>query len=808
MNGIQARGYRTIDNGKQKTFRNCLEAISNCLELRQLRITRIWGHWRIFGKELKLKFETPGHIQVEIIRRCPQLRDLTWHTPKSNPVPITDVVEMFKTHCPLVEQLTLIVRFWSDQDISQILDSCGQLTSFNLFPGEYWTASSLDKTSKSLVRHFSSLRELKVYDVKLTSKAIQNIMTKCPKLRVLKGAKIEASDILGISKGEEVIGQATRIQHQLQDWTCTNLRYLDVFICGLEEKPREWHQRVFEQLSRLTRLEKLSVGEYSSFVESRDGLDLRLEAGLGALKSLKQLQELRFPGLQQKMGERDALAAGKSMDLHDIRMAVAPFLSSSDLAVAVLVCKSWNASFIPLLYSTIQWRDGDRELPDKSGILKNVSHIRHLGIFSEPPTMFSDNCTNLRSLYISIGAWEQDYSCSRIKTILQNNPGIKSITMSSTRTSIHRTNGYGMQNIFRNCSEVVSSFLGLEELRIIRYGLDPSTMDFIFDTAVRLERLSLKGSGYTSGSLEKWPCFPTLKELNLDLETPSHILIEIIRRCPKLRVLDWNPPKNQAVPIIDVVDIFKTHCPLIEELTLTARFLSDEDISEILDNCGQLTSLTLLHGEDWILSLDRTSESLARHFSSLRELEVSSVNKLTSETIQDIMTNCPNLRSLKGGRIEASDILDISKYEEIIYQATRMQPRPQDWTCTNLQHLEVFICGLEDKPLEWHRRVFEQLSRLTRLEKLYIGDISSFTEYRGGLDLRLEAGLGALKSLRQLKELRFWGLWQKMREGDVKWMLDTWPRLRVIDGRVHHDDEQQSKLRGILSQAGVKVPFL
>ncbi|KAI8349958.1 hypothetical protein B0O80DRAFT_135149 [Mortierella sp. GBAus27b] len=492
------------------------------------------------------------------------------------------------------------------------------------------------------------------------------------------------------------------------------------------------------------------------------------------------------------------------MDLYDI---VAPFLSTSDLAAAALVCKSWNISFTPFLYFSIEWSDlniGKRL--DQDAVLRNASHIRHLGIFTDPPTMFSTHCTRLQSLNIGIGGWlgEVD-NLFCMATLVENNPAITSITLNGMNGA--RYDDQDQDTSFNTFLMILLSCSGLRTLHITSFGLDRASMDSIFDTAVRLERLTLLGSGDAVMSLEKWPCFPALKELKIDLKTPSHNQIEVIRRCPQLRVLDWYPPKDEEISIADVADVFKTHCPLIEELTLVIWSWSDQDISEILDNCGQLTSFTLVFVGSWTpLSLDRTSVSLSRHFSSLRKLEVP-ITELPNNTMQDIMANCPNLRSLKGGRLMASDILDISKDKQVMDQAASLQqPHPQDWICTNLQHLEVFIGGLEDKPLEWHQRVFEQLSRLTRLEKLHIGGILSYKEDRGGLDLRLEAGLGALKSLRQLQELRFGGLWQEMSEGDVKWMLDTWPRLREVDGKVHHDRHERFKLRGILSQAGVQVP--
>ncbi|KAI8345605.1 hypothetical protein B0O80DRAFT_472576 [Mortierella sp. GBAus27b] len=485
------------------------------------------------------------------------------------------------------------------------------------------------------------------------------------------------------------------------------------------------------------------------------------------------------------------------MDLQDIRHAVASFLSNSDLAAAALVCRSWNASFIPFLYSNVEWEDFDYERgPGKDGVERNACYIRHLILLSDPPTMFSENCTRLLSLNVGIRMWTID-SYSRIMLIVQNNPGIKSITMTDSKGPEHMVASYERRMMpFRDCLKAILSCSELKAMSITRYGLDSISMGFIFEIAARLECLTLQGSGYTGESLERWPCFPSLMKLKLGMEAPGQFQIGFIRRCPQLKVLNWYCTESNPVPITDVVDTFKIYCPLIEELALAHCFWSDQHISWILDNCGQLTSFTLSTGT--ITSLNRTSESLARHFSSLQELDV---YNLTSKVIQNIMTSCPTLRSLRGAKLEASDILG-----ETTDQATSMQPQPRDWICIKLQRLEFFICGLGDKPLEWNRTVLEGLSRLTKLEVLSVGDPSGPMESRDGLDLRLEAGLGILESLKQLKELSFWGLWQEMDERDVTWMSDAWPKLELVEGRLHTDRDQRPRLSAILSRTGVFVP--
>lgn len=84
------------------------------------------------------------------------------------------------------------------------------------------------------------------------------------------------------------------------------------------------------------------------------------------------------------------------MDLPEIRAAVGCFLSDSDLTAAALVCKSWNNSFHPILYSAIQW--GYHSQPTVDVVIANADYIRHLDLFGSHDYIFPGNCTMLESL--------------------------------------------------------------------------------------------------------------------------------------------------------------------------------------------------------------------------------------------------------------------------------------------------------------------------------------------------------------------------------------------------------------------------
>lgn len=57
------------------------------------------------------------------------------------------------------------------------------------------------------------------------------------------------------------------------------------------------------------------------------------------------------------------------------------------------------------------------------------------------------------------------------------------------------------------------------------------------------------------------------------------------------------------------------------------------------------------------------------------------------------------------------------------------------------------------------------------------------------LKFRLQDGLALLKNLQALKELDLSLTDQELQEIDVRWMMEHWPRLRVLKGNLHSDQE-------------------
>ncbi|KAI8350042.1 hypothetical protein B0O80DRAFT_136231 [Mortierella sp. GBAus27b] len=369
------------------------------------------------------------------------------------------------------------------------------------------------------------------------------------------------------------------------------------------------------------------------------------------------------------------------MDLPEIRTIVAIYLSKSDLCMAIRVCKSWQASFGPELYSAIDLSSRTEKKPHKEAVINNAGFIRKL------------------------------------------------------------------------CLGVIN---------------DVAEIDYL----------------HTDKELR----FPGVTKLFMEVGSlvSAECQFEILRKCPQLKDLRWSCFRHNSYRASDICGLFKTSCPFVESLNLSGISMADEHISQILDHCYRVTHLTF----PWCKFGELAFRSLTRHFGYLK---VASLRKsgITSKMTQGILAHCPTLTKICGAALDARDIID------------GMEDHSGGWICTRLETLNLFICGLGGKPLEWHRKVFQQLSRMHKLG--FIINTSEKSAPRETLEFRVEAGLDLLSSLKEMKVLSIRGSQQQMREQDVRWMLKEWPDLDMVCGTMNGHRKTRQALHKILIEQGVQV---
>ncbi|KAF8953838.1 hypothetical protein BGZ46_003129, partial [Entomortierella lignicola] len=309
-------GHFELDSESTELFFDACQRLED-LSLRSTKFSTLnsFNRWKKFSSMKSLSFNYVNNMtpeqQLEIIKRCPQIKTLCWsHMPARL---VTELCKVLTQDCPLLEELGLEEWNLSDEDCSRIIDNSVGLTDILMSASNFGP-----KALSSCSRYFSTLTGLDVSGCdKFTSSMAQHVMTSCHHLRKFEAYILNAQDILGVveetqeyeeedsESSQTLITTVTALQPQQKDWVCLDLRSLSLFIGGFEGKPRDWQRRVLHQIARLVKLEQIDVGTFDFNFNLSDGLNLRLEAGLDILGSLVNIKDFAFSGLSPEMEEEE-----------------------------------------------------------------------------------------------------------------------------------------------------------------------------------------------------------------------------------------------------------------------------------------------------------------------------------------------------------------------------------------------------------------------------------------------------------------------------------------------------------------------
>ncbi|KAG0044635.1 hypothetical protein BGZ83_010150 [Gryganskiella cystojenkinii] len=202
---------------------------------------------------------------------------------------------------------------------------------------------------------------------------------------------------------------------------------------------------------------------------------------------------------------------------------------------------------------------------------------------------------------------------------------------------------------------------------------------------------------------------------------------------------------------------------------------------------------------------------------TLRHLNIQDAVHLPGAAVQEMLCTLKNLKTFAAARITDTDVLS--------------DPRP--WICLSLTKLTlgIVVTATEKQEQRDHRRMFfERIGTLTSLTELILlcakeKGIRTLTDWihsasripiptttttttaatphrrvKSGSEKKSSLLFGPMKNLCRLEVIEF-GLdtAQRFTKQDLEWMIQHWPRLRVLIARLHSDGEVHKELREFLS---------
>ncbi|KAF9104758.1 hypothetical protein BGX27_009948 [Mortierella sp. AM989] len=197
-------------------------------------------------------------------------------------------------------------------------------------------------------------------------------------------------------------------------------------------------------------------------------------------------------------------------------------------------------------------------------------------------------------------------------------------------------------------------------------------------------------------------------------------------------------------------------------------------------------------------------------FSKLQHIKLEDMSfgvQFSNQVALKILSSCPKLVYFSGSSIMAKSLLH----------------NEEPWVCRDLRELRIHVSfattnsegHLTTLEEEWrctlNHIVFKHLAKLTALETMEICTV----EERNGqsppadssscsLDWRIKSGMDHLEGLTQLRRIRV-GAGQEMDKADVAWILEHWPNLEKVAGRLHQDELHVATFTTLFAERGVSL---
>ncbi|KAF9574730.1 hypothetical protein EC968_005735 [Mortierella alpina] len=479
------------------------------------------------------------------------------------------------------------------------------------------------------------------------------------------------------------------------------------------------------------------------------------------------------------------------LDLPEMLLYIAPYLSNHTLVSAIQVSRQWHQSFSPFLYSSLMvhdnWHDSP-SFPTLDVLQKHAASVKSLNLHTTNGLApFLHLCTNLKILAIYKGV----FSTSEPKDLwqlwigltqlVQQNPMLEWILFGLERKTSPPTEF--LQALVQSCPNLrrFESSQGIYDTK--------GQAEALLQVMTRVEEVSARYEYFINiPMIDRWH-FPKLWELTMKditgLSTQSQV--DLMCQCPNLKTLKWTVSKESQFPVREFCERVPVACPKITQFHTDGYSVPDpKDLSRIMASLPRLEYL--------VLCANRITQSvfgsLTRHFATLETLDVVDCFGFTSWMIQQVLETCPNLVKLSSSHLKMKDIL-----------------HGKAWVATRLRFLELDLkpsSSRTNDSMAEHWATFKQLSKLTQLQTLATGTQGLTAKL--GIRFQLDYGLAQLSTLTQLKELNMKRSYQRMSIKDVEWFGSHMKQLQRIEGIFDWEWEWHQDITNQFRSFGVEVP--
>jgi len=480
--------------------------------------------------------------------------------------------------------------------------------------------------------------------------------------------------------------------------------------------------------------------------------------------NLSPLQTLCQPASLASMSSQNPF------NIPDILWKVPHHVTGRSLLACVRVSKVWYQAFLPQIWKDIELT---KKKPHPPGAIYGYMYSRFVKTlrircsFKKEHTLI---LPNLASLTV------ENVNCDEnLLRLIGHYPMLIHLDV-RRNIGTHSTRFLGILTRLHSLKDVTLMGLEVNETNVNRF----------WQLCAQLERLDVSFQQISIQDIQPAMQFPRMRELRASDFPVGNVrwILDFMQRCPGLRSLGSLARDANQLLIPRLAPLICTRTwPHLQGIALWTFSRDEDDVASVVAGMQRVIAFEAL----LLVFTPRMLDLLRPHFGYLQTLDLFTAPGFTSAMAQEVMSSCPSLTTFKGCNIRAIDII-----------------RGQPWVCLKLKVLEL---RLRTNPLTLSQSqplVFEQLSKLTLLQELYV-----YAWKTNGimLDLRLECGLGRLSTLRSLRFLDLsHATMQPLQHVEMEWILDHWKNLERVLGRLNTQSQaQDTVLKTRLKHHGIAV---